>query len=79
MDRINKILNKLSPKEKEKIKEILLQIDNNNFENIDLKKLRDRKDVFRVRKGSLRIIFRKIDDATKILAIERRSSKTYKK
>jgi len=79
MDRIYKILNKLNQKERERIKEILLQIDNNNFENIDLKKLKDRKDVFRVRKGSWRIIFRKIDDTIKILAIERRASKTYKR
>ncbi|MBU3918692.1 type II toxin-antitoxin system RelE/ParE family toxin [Patescibacteria group bacterium] len=78
MDKIDKILNQLSQKEREKIKDTLSQIDNNNFENLDLKKLKDREDLFRVRKGSLRIIFRKIDNSIKILAIEHRSSKTYK-
>jgi len=79
MDKIDKILNQLSQKEREKIKDALSQINNNNFENLDLKKLKDREDLFRVRKGSLRIIFRKIDGSIKILAIERRSGKTYKR
>jgi len=79
MDKIDKILNKLSAKEKSKLKEILLQIDRGNFHDLDLKKLKARKDVFRVRKGNIRIIFRKTNQTIKILTVERRDSKTYKK
>jgi len=78
MDKIEKVLNRLSPKERKRIKEILLQIDKGNFQNLDLKKLKDRDDVFRVRKGNIRIILRKIDGSIKVLGIERRSTTTYK-
>jgi len=79
MDKIDKALNKLSPKERSKLKEILLQINKGNLYDLDLKKLKARKDVFRVRKGNIRIIFRKTDETIKILTVERRSSKTYDK
>lgn len=79
MDKIKKALNRLSPREKQKLKGILLQIDAGDFKNLDLKKLKGRNDIFRVRKGSIRIIFRKKDDSIMILGVERRSSKTYKR
>ena len=79
MDKIQKALSKLNSKEKHKFKEILIQIDADNFQNLDLKKLKGRKDIFRVRKSGIRIIFRKTNNLIKILTIERRGSKTYKK
>lgn len=79
MDKIDKALKKLSPKERVLLKEILLQINAGDFKDLDVKKLKGRNDVFRVRKGSIRIIVRKQDDIIKILALERRGSKTYKK
>ena len=78
MDKIEKALNKLNSREREKLKKILIQIDKKDFQNLDLKKLKGRNDVFRIRKSNMRIIFRKIDNSIKILSIERRSSKTYK-
>jgi len=79
MDKIKKALNRLSSKERRRLKEILLQIDAGDFQGLNLKKLKGRNDVFRVRKGNIRIIFRKKDDSIKILSIERRGSKTYSK
>jgi len=79
MDKIEKALNKLSSGERKKLKKIFIQIDRKDFENLDLKKLKGRNDVFRIRKSNIRIIFRKIDNSIKILSIERRSSKTYNK
>ena len=79
MDKINKALNKLKPKEKQVLKRILFKINNGNFQDLDLKKLKGRNDVFRVRKSSIRIIFHKTDRSIKILSVERRTSKTYKK
>ncbi len=79
MDKIEKALNKLSFKEKQKVREILLQADKGNFQGLNTKKLKGRDNIFRVRKGNIRIIFYKIDNSIKVLTIERRASKTYKK
>jgi len=79
MDEIEKILNKLSLKERKKVKEILIEVNEGNFQNLDVKKLRGRDDIFRVRKGDIRIIFYKNKELVNILTIERKGSKTYKK
>ncbi|MBU1045982.1 hypothetical protein KJ616_02570 [Patescibacteria group bacterium] len=79
MDKIEKVLNKLSTKERKSIKQILLQIDEGNFQKLDLKKLKTRDDIFRVRKGNIRIIFHKKDNSIKILSIEHRTTTTYRR
>ena len=79
MDKIKKALNRISTKERIRLKEILFRIDAGNFQGLNLKKLKGRNDVFRVRKGNMRIIFRKKDNSIKILSIEHRGSKTYSK
>ena len=79
MDRTDEALNRLSAKEKQKLKNILFQIENGDFQSLDFKKLKGEKGIFRVRKGDIRVIIRKIDDSIKVLSIERRNSKTYKK
>lgn len=78
MDKIDKALRKLSVKEQRLIKEILVLLQAGKYANLDLKKLKGRDDIYRIRKGSIRIIFRK-DTARNIfiLAIERRSDTTY--
>ena len=79
MDKIAKTLKKLSSKERKQIKNILLLIQNNSWQNLDLKKLKGHSNIFRVRKGVLRIIFRQnTKKDIYILAIERRSEKTYR-
>jgi len=76
MDKIAKALKKLNPKEKIWAKEILLKINNNDFSNLEVKKLKGRQDIFRVRKGGIRIIYR-IYKNVYILTVERRSDTTY--
>lgn len=78
MYKIDKFLKRLTPKEKEQIKKVLKQISSKNFSRLDIKKLKDREDVFRVRKGDIRIIYRVEGEDIFVLAIERRSEKTYK-
>jgi len=79
MDKIAKALKKLNLKERRNIKSMLSNIQNNKINNFDVKRLRGYNNIFRIRKGSLRIIY-KIDKykQTSLLAIERRSEKTYK-
>jgi len=79
MDKIQKALQRLNKKERKQIKKLITQIQAGFFKNLDIKKLKGRDDIYRVRKGKLRIIYRiDKDGQTFILAIERRSEKTYK-
>jgi len=78
MDKIAKALQNLLPKEREALKVILSKIQSDAWDGLDLKKLKNCDDIFRIRKGKLRIIFKKkADGGYSILAIERRSDKTY--
>ena len=79
MDKISKDLKKLTEKERNQIKQILQKINSGDFRGLDIKKLKGRDDIFRVRKGKFRIIY-KISGKKDIfiLAIERRSENTYK-
>ncbi|MBI3638179.1 type II toxin-antitoxin system RelE/ParE family toxin [Candidatus Wolfebacteria bacterium] len=78
MDKIKKALRRLTPKERERVKEILKQLNSRHTENLDIKKLKGRDDIFRARKGNIRIIYRVDEGKIFILAVERRSEKTYK-
>ena len=78
MDKIAKALKSLLPKERKLIKKILLKIKNNSLSGLDLKKLKNCDNIFRVRQGRLRIIFKKHNNGRCfILTVERRSDKTY--
>ncbi|MBU1015431.1 hypothetical protein KKI17_03330 [Patescibacteria group bacterium] len=79
MDKISKALKRLSPKERRQMRELLFKVKSGNLAGLDLKKLKDREDIFRVRKGDLRIIFRQKSKSITILALERRSENTYRK
>lgn len=79
MDRLEKALKKLTAAERKQVRNILNKLKSGDLRNLDIKKLKDRKDIYRARKGNLRVIY-KIGAGKKIsiLAIERRSKRTYK-
>jgi mRNA-degrading endonuclease RelE of RelBE toxin-antitoxin system len=80
MDKIAKALNKLGEREKRIVADILTCLKNKNWRNLDVKKLKGASDIFRARKGKIRLIYRLLkNDQIIILAIERRSETTYKK
>lgn len=79
MDKIGKALKKLNKKERLLVEEILKKLLAEDFQGLDIKKLKGRDDIFRVRKGDIRIIYRNSENNDIfILAIERKSEKTYK-
>jgi len=78
MDKIKKVLKRFGQKERDAIKSILTKIKKNDFRNLDIKKLKKRNNIFRVRKGKIRIIYYKQDVRINILTIERRSDTTYR-
>lgn len=77
MDKIRKAISKLSPEEQAIVKSLLNKILQADFKDLELKKLKGYDNLFRVRKGKIRIIFNQEKDGIKILAVERRSDHTY--
>ncbi|MCR4328810.1 MAG: hypothetical protein NUV53_04895 [Patescibacteria group bacterium] len=78
MDKIEKALARLSAREREWVKDMLSRLRSGEVKGADIKKLKGRDDIFRARKGDVRIIYHLRDGTTFILAIERKSEKTYK-
>ncbi len=78
MDKIAKALRKLTPKEQSIVKQLLERIQREETFGMDLQRLKGHENIFRVRKGDVRILFMKTNLKTTILAIERRSEKTYR-
>ena len=68
-EKIEKALKKLTGKEKKAVKNILIKIEKGDIKSLDIKKLKGRNDIFRARKGSLRIIFRKTRESILVLSI----------
>lgn len=58
MDKIQKFLAKLSKKQRLLILKIILDVQVLDLDGYDVKALKGNKDVFRIRKGPIRIIFR---------------------
>ena len=77
MDKISKSLSKLTPKERKQVKSILACLNRGNKTGLDIKKLKGREDIFRIRKGSVRIIYKIDKKNILVLVIERRNDTTY--
>ena len=78
MDKIEKFLRKLDPKELGAVEQTLVLLQVNKQSRLDIKKLKGYSDVYRVRVGTLRIIYRKTSTMIVVLEISRRSEKTYR-
>ena len=79
MDKIEKALQKLTQKERGRVKDILKRLFSGNVRGLDIKKLKGREDIFRVRKSDIRIIYQlTAHKKIVILAIERRHEDTYR-
>ena len=80
VDRITKALRKLSDRESRTVEKLLKKIKAGDVAALDVKKLKGSVSIYRLHKGSVRIMYQ-VSKAgkIKIIAIERRSSTTYKK
>ncbi len=79
MDKIDKFLKSLPPKQRKAIEELVIRIITNDFKGLDCRRLRASSRIYRVRKGNIRIIFQKISgEKNIIIIIERRKEDTYK-
>lgn len=80
MDKTAKALTRLTKKEREAVRLVLEKLEAGDMHGLDMKKLIGRQDIFRVRKGNIRIIFQRTKTSSLfVLAIERRSDATYRK
>ena len=79
MDKIDKFLKKLSQKNRDKIGDIVFKIINKDFADLDYKKLKGYANIYRVRKGDIRVIF-SVDksETINIISIDRKQEDTYK-
>lgn len=78
MDKIEKTLRKLNAGEKSRIKRVLTKLSTGEFKDLNIKKLKGREDIFRVKSGNIRIIYRFQGGNIFILSIDRRRENTYK-
>ncbi|TSC89774.1 MAG: hypothetical protein G01um10143_264 [Parcubacteria group bacterium Gr01-1014_3] len=78
MDQFEKAFKKLSVKEQKQIEEILARLEAGLFKNLNIKKLKGSDNIYRVRKGDIRVIYQTKNDKVFLLKIDRRSEKTYR-
>jgi mRNA-degrading endonuclease RelE of RelBE toxin-antitoxin system len=79
MDRIDKSLKKFNNKESKQMKAILCSLFSGNCKNFDIRKLRGRSDnIFRLKKGSYRIIYKKDKNGIQVLKAGKRNEGTYR-
>lgn len=78
MDRISKFLKKLTRTERAKVEQALSMLLGGKVDSLDIQKLKGIEDIYRVRIGEVRIIFRKTGDVILILEISRRNQHTYR-
>ena len=79
MDKLLKSLQKLTKKEREQVDKILEKIETNCVASLNIKKLKGHDDIYRARKGKLRIIYQKKGTDIILVMISRRNEGTYKR
>jgi mRNA-degrading endonuclease RelE of RelBE toxin-antitoxin system len=78
MPSLKKLLSKFSDGERRVLEPLIEAIISLNWRNLDIKKLTGYDNIFRARKGNIRVIFAKDKKEISILSIERRRESTYK-
>ena len=77
MPSLKKLLSRFNRKEREIIELMIGKIISRNWDNLDIKKLKGYHDIFRLRKGDIRIIYQIINKRVSILNIANRKETTY--
>ena len=77
MDKVEKFLRKLPKKQRKLLQQIIQKILSGDLSGLDVKKLTGYPDFFRVRKGEIRILFKKMPNGFRVIKIEKRGDDTY--
>lgn len=75
---LEKFLAKVTEKEKKILDGVIEKIIEKDLKGFDVKKLAGHDDVFRIRKGNFRILFKVTKTDNKIILVDKRSDTTYK-
>lgn len=67
---LSKLLSKFNIEDRKILESAIVKIISLDWHNLDIKKLKGYQDIFRFRKGKLRIVFTKIDKNIRIINIE---------
>ena len=78
MDKIQKLLKRLSAKEYDAVFHALQMIQSGKVGTLDIKRLSGSKDIYRARVQNIRIFFSADTHGIEVLDISRRNEKTYK-
>lgn len=79
MPTLKKLLSKFNKEERLALEALIKKIVSLDWGKLDIKKLKGYQEVFRLRKGNIRIIFSKNKMDISLITIERRNEKTYKR
>ncbi len=77
-DAVKKFLAKVSSKDRSILIGIMEKIQKGKTVGLQVKKLTGHSDIFRVRKGDFRTVYKKKENDVVIIAVERRSEATYR-
>ena len=77
-DKIEKLLAKLSKQERNLVKLLILRINMDDTLGLNISQLKGHKNLFRVKKSRIRIIYSKNNKDIQIVRIDLRNEKTYK-
>lgn len=69
----------MPPKQRRELARLIERVLRGDVAGLDLKKLVGMRDVYRVRKGKIRIVYHLASDEVIVIAVERRSNTTYRK
>lgn len=78
MDRLKKALAKLPKEHKANFDFIISRLLSGDFTGLQIAKIRGQKDVYRVKRGRLRVVFRIASREILIISVSLRSEKTYR-
>ncbi|MEK7145077.1 MAG: hypothetical protein AAB794_04475 [Patescibacteria group bacterium] len=79
MHKIDKFLAKLDAERREKVLVVLRQIRSGDFQNLNLKKMKEVGPLYRVRVGRVRIIFEMDTSGIRLVDTDFKNDNTYKK
>ncbi len=79
MDKISKLLEKLSTQEQRHVEKVLTALLAGKLSSLDIKKLKGVENIYRARVGTLRIIFQRYGADIQVLEISRRDEQAYGK
>ncbi len=78
MPSLKKLLSRFNKEERENIEFLIEKVIFLNWQSLDIKKLKGYQNIFRARRGKIRIIFAKNKKKIFIITIERRRESTYR-